>query len=183
MRAVVAVVLFVSALHAGIWGVLHESEPAPDFKGILPSVSYAPFEGTAHPDVDNIPTSEKIRADLKSFFDDMPRRMAETHLVIARSGAGTVAELMAIGRPAILVPLPGALDDNQTPNADILARAGAGWRVAQRDFTPDLLAQMLQGAFADPLGLARRAALAHQLAVPHAAANLADAVEKIMEAA
>ena len=47
--------------------------------------------------------------------------MAEAHLVIARSGAGTVAELMAIGRPAILVPLPGALDDNQTPNADILA--------------------------------------------------------------
>ncbi|MCP5411928.1 MAG: undecaprenyldiphospho-muramoylpentapeptide beta-N-acetylglucosaminyltransferase [Alphaproteobacteria bacterium] len=133
--------------------------------------------------VRQIYANAEIRADLKSFFDDMPRRMAETHLVIARSGAGTVAELMAIGRPAILVPLPGALDDNQTPNADILARAGAGWRVAQRDFTPDLLAQMLLGAFADPLGLARRAALAHQLAVPHAAANLADAVEKIMEAA
>ena len=55
--------------------------------------------------------------------------MAEAHLVIGRSGAGTVAELMAIGRPAILVPLPHALDDNQTPNADILADAGAGWRV------------------------------------------------------
>ena len=54
--------------------------------------------------------------------------MAEAHLVIGRSGAGTVAELMAIGRPAILVPLPHALDDNQTPNAEILADAGAGWR-------------------------------------------------------
>ena len=59
----------------------------------------------------------EIRAVLEPFFTDLPRRMAETHLVIARSGAGTVAELMAIGRPAILVPLPGALDDNQTPNA------------------------------------------------------------------
>jgi exo-beta-1,3-glucanase (GH17 family)/cellulose synthase/poly-beta-1,6-N-acetylglucosamine synthase-like glycosyltransferase len=66
MRAVVAVLLFVSALHAGIWGVLRGNEQAPDFKGILPSVSYAPFEGTAHPDVDNIPNSEKIRADMKT---------------------------------------------------------------------------------------------------------------------
>ena len=64
-----------------------------------------------------------------AFFTDLPARMAEAHLVIARSGAGTVAELMAIGRPAILVPLPDALDDNQTPNADILAKADAGWRV------------------------------------------------------
>src|SRR3974390_1083463 len=65
MRAVVAVLLLVSAVHAGIWGFLREKVDAPDFKGILPSVSYAPFEGTAHPDVDNIPTAEKIRSDLK----------------------------------------------------------------------------------------------------------------------
>ena len=70
-----------------------------------------------------------------------PRRMADAHLVIGRAGAGTVAELMAIGRPAILVPLPYALDDNQTPNADILADAGAGWRSRQRDLSPDLLAK------------------------------------------
>src|SRR5438270_12595585 len=66
MRAVVAVLFFVSAIHAGIWGLLRDSEQAPDFKGILPSVSYAPFEGTAHPDVDNIPNAEKIRADMKT---------------------------------------------------------------------------------------------------------------------
>lgn len=66
MRVVAAVLLLVSVLHAGIWGVLRDKEPAPDFKGLLPSVSYAPFEGSAHPDVDNIPTVEKIRADLKT---------------------------------------------------------------------------------------------------------------------
>src|ERR1700726_2772361 len=66
MRAVVAVLLFVTAAHAALWGVLQEKQQAPDFKGILPSVSYAPFEGTAHPDVDNIPNPEKIRADLKT---------------------------------------------------------------------------------------------------------------------
>src|SRR5206468_2535629 len=65
MRAVVAVLLFVTAAHAGLWGLFQEKQPAPDFRGILPSVSYAPFEGTAHPDVDNIPQIEKIRADLK----------------------------------------------------------------------------------------------------------------------
>ena len=65
MRAVVAVLFVVTAAHAALWGLLQEKQQAPDFKGILPSVSYAPFEGTAHPDVDNIPSVEKIRADLK----------------------------------------------------------------------------------------------------------------------
>src|SRR6266571_1924605 len=65
MRAVVAVLLFVTAIHAAMWGVFRDRQEAPDFKGILPSVSYAAFEGTAHPDVDNIPSQEKIRADLK----------------------------------------------------------------------------------------------------------------------
>src|SRR3954471_961162 len=65
MRAVVAVLLFVTAVHAALWGVFQQKQQAPDFRGILPSVSYAPFEGTAHPDVDNIPSAEKIRADLK----------------------------------------------------------------------------------------------------------------------
>ncbi|HEX2634703.1 MAG TPA: glycosyltransferase [Bradyrhizobium sp.] len=65
MRAVVAVVLFVTAIHAGMWGALRDKQQAPDFTGILPSVSYAPFEGTGHPDVDNLPSAEKIRADMK----------------------------------------------------------------------------------------------------------------------
>jgi exo-beta-1,3-glucanase (GH17 family)/cellulose synthase/poly-beta-1,6-N-acetylglucosamine synthase-like glycosyltransferase len=66
MRAVVAVLLFVTTVHAAMWGVLRDKQQAPDFKGILPSVSYAPFEGTGHPDVDNIPNVEKIRADMKT---------------------------------------------------------------------------------------------------------------------
>lgn len=65
MRAVAAVLLLVTAAHAALWGLLQDKQPAPDFRGILPSVSYAPFEGSAHPDVDNIPQIEKIRADLK----------------------------------------------------------------------------------------------------------------------
>ena len=65
MRAIVAVLLFVSATHAALWGVLRDRQEAPDFKGILPSVSYAPFQGTGHPDVNNLPTVERIRSDMK----------------------------------------------------------------------------------------------------------------------
>jgi UDP-N-acetylglucosamine--N-acetylmuramyl-(pentapeptide) pyrophosphoryl-undecaprenol N-acetylglucosamine transferase len=120
-----------------------------------------------------------IRAELQSFFTDLPVRMAAAHLVIGRAGAGTVSELMAIGRPAILVPLPYALDDNQTPNADILADAGAGWRVREAELTPEFLARMLSAIFADPKDLAARAAKAHALATPDAAARLADLVERL----
>jgi UDP-N-acetylglucosamine--N-acetylmuramyl-(pentapeptide) pyrophosphoryl-undecaprenol N-acetylglucosamine transferase len=127
--------------------------------------------------VRQIYANAEIRAELAPFFHDMPARIAQAHLVIGRSGAGTVAELMAIGRPAILVPLPYALDDNQTPNADILANAGAGWRVREGDLSPDLLAQMLAQIFADPEDLNRRAASAHALAIPDAAGKLADLVD------
>jgi exo-beta-1,3-glucanase (GH17 family)/cellulose synthase/poly-beta-1,6-N-acetylglucosamine synthase-like glycosyltransferase len=65
MRAVVAVLLFVTAVHAAMWGAFRDKQQAPDFAGVLPSVSYAPFDGTGHPDVDNIPSAEKIRADMR----------------------------------------------------------------------------------------------------------------------
>jgi UDP-N-acetylglucosamine--N-acetylmuramyl-(pentapeptide) pyrophosphoryl-undecaprenol N-acetylglucosamine transferase len=77
------------------------------------------------------------------------------------------------------VPLPGALDDNQTPNAEILSKADAGWCVPQQTLTPDSLAQMLGQIFADPLDLAQRASRAHALAVPNAASKLADVVEDL----
>jgi UDP-N-acetylglucosamine--N-acetylmuramyl-(pentapeptide) pyrophosphoryl-undecaprenol N-acetylglucosamine transferase len=124
-----------------------------------------------------------VKAALASFYADLPARMAKAHLVIGRSGAGTVAELMVIGRPAILVPLPHALDDNQTPNADVLVEAGAAWRVAQSELTPSKLAGMLQSAFAAPDDLAKRAAAAHAQAKPDAAQHLADVVENLARAA
>jgi len=65
MRAVIAVLICVAAAHAALWGLLEKKETAPDFRGLLPSVSYAPFEGSAHPDVDNFPSADKIRDDLR----------------------------------------------------------------------------------------------------------------------
>jgi UDP-N-acetylglucosamine--N-acetylmuramyl-(pentapeptide) pyrophosphoryl-undecaprenol N-acetylglucosamine transferase len=123
--------------------------------------------------------AQGANAELAPFFRDLPERMARAHLVVARSGAGTVSELAAIGRPAILVPLPHALDDNQTPNAEAMASVGGGWRVAQKEFTPDKLAGMLAAAFADPAALAKCAAAARSLAKPDATLRLADLVEKL----
>jgi UDP-N-acetylglucosamine--N-acetylmuramyl-(pentapeptide) pyrophosphoryl-undecaprenol N-acetylglucosamine transferase len=124
-----------------------------------------------------------VKAELAPFFTDLPRRMAWAHLVIARSGAGTVSELAVIGRPAILVPLPHALDDNQTPNADALADAGGGWRVRQSELTPQKLADMLAAAFSAPADLARRAAAARSIAKADGTERFADAVEQIARAA
>ncbi|HEX2592823.1 MAG TPA: undecaprenyldiphospho-muramoylpentapeptide beta-N-acetylglucosaminyltransferase [Rhizomicrobium sp.] len=124
-----------------------------------------------------------VKAELAPFFTDLPVRMAKSHLVIGRSGAGTVSELAVIGRPAILIPLPHALDDNQTPNADALANAGGGWRVTQSTLTPQVMADMLTAAFSDPEDLARRAASALTLGKPDATQRFADLVEKLAGAA
>jgi UDP-N-acetylglucosamine--N-acetylmuramyl-(pentapeptide) pyrophosphoryl-undecaprenol N-acetylglucosamine transferase len=120
-----------------------------------------------------------VRAQLASFFVDLPTHMASAHLVISRSGAGTLSELAAIGRPAILIPFPYALDDHQTPNADLFVQAGAGWHIAQSDLAPPLLAEILEKIFADSTSLAERATAARTLAIPDATRRLADVVESI----
>lgn len=120
-----------------------------------------------------------IDAELAPFFSDLPRRMADAHLVVARAGAGTVSELALIGRPAILVPLPHALDDNQMPNAEAFATAGAGWAVRQSELSAVRLAEILVAAFADPNALAHKARCARRLAYPGATERLADLVEEL----
>ncbi|MGH6814357.1 MAG: undecaprenyldiphospho-muramoylpentapeptide beta-N-acetylglucosaminyltransferase, partial [Hyphomicrobiaceae bacterium] len=76
-----------------------------------------------------------IAADLATFFDNLPERMAGAHLVLGRAGASSVAELAAVGRPSILVPLPHAVDNDQLHNATKLADAGGAWCIEQRDLT------------------------------------------------
>ncbi len=120
-----------------------------------------------------------VHAELAAFFDDLPRRMANAHLVIARSGASTVSELAAIGRPAILIPYPFATDDHQTANADVLEKAGAAWRIQQSELSPQKLAALLTQVLSDPEELARRAEAAHGLGKPDAAKRLADLVDRI----
>jgi UDP-N-acetylglucosamine--N-acetylmuramyl-(pentapeptide) pyrophosphoryl-undecaprenol N-acetylglucosamine transferase len=117
-----------------------------------------------------------VVADVAPFFPDLPARMAASQLIVARSGASTVAELAAIGRPAILVPLPHALDQDQFANAGMLERAGGALRLPQDAFTPARLASELAALAAAPQRLAAMAAAARSLGRPDAADRLADLV-------
>ena len=117
-----------------------------------------------------------VAAEIAPFFADLPARMAASHLVISRSGASTVAELAAIGRPAILVPLPHAIDQDQFANAGVLDRAGGAIRIVQDDFTPERLAGEITALAAAPQRLAAMAAAARSLGRLDAADRLADLV-------
>jgi UDP-N-acetylglucosamine--N-acetylmuramyl-(pentapeptide) pyrophosphoryl-undecaprenol N-acetylglucosamine transferase len=117
-----------------------------------------------------------IAARLASFFEDIPALLAEAHLVIARAGASTVAELAAAGRPAILVPYPFAADDHQSANAESAAGAGAAWAMAERSLTGAALGERLAALAAEPAVLAAAAAAARRSARTDAAERLADLV-------
>lgn len=121
----------------------------------------------------------KIEAELAPFFVDLPARLAATHLVISRSGAGTVAELGAIGRPSILVPLPGAIDQDQFANAGVLEKAGGAIRISQTEFTPDRLAAEISALAADSERLTTMAASARSVGRLDAAERLADLAVKV----
>jgi UDP-N-acetylglucosamine--N-acetylmuramyl-(pentapeptide) pyrophosphoryl-undecaprenol N-acetylglucosamine transferase len=118
----------------------------------------------------------KVAAEVAPFFGDLPARIAASHLVVARSGASTVAELAAIGRPAILVPLPHALDQDQSANAGVLERAGGAMRLRQDDFTPARLAAEVSALASAPQKLVAMAAAARSQGVIDAAERLADLV-------
>lgn len=117
-----------------------------------------------------------VAAVVEPFFKDLPARIAASHLVIGRAGASTVSELAVIGRPSILVPLPGSLDQDQAANARVLENAEAATVQMQPGFTPDWLAGELSRALADPGALAAAAAHARSVAVPDAADRLAELV-------
>jgi UDP-N-acetylglucosamine--N-acetylmuramyl-(pentapeptide) pyrophosphoryl-undecaprenol N-acetylglucosamine transferase len=121
----------------------------------------------------------KINAELAPFFVDLPARLASSHLVVSRSGAGTVAELGAIGRPSILVPLPGSIDQDQFANAGVLAAVNGAVRIAQADFTPDRLAAEISQLAAEPGRLTAMATSARGVGRLDAAERLADLVAKV----
>jgi len=122
-----------------------------------------------------------VSADLEAFFQDMPARIAAAHLVVSRAGASTVSELAVIGRPAILVPLPHALDQDQSANARLLDDIGGGWLTEQKDLGPEKLASMLADLIARPDRLAEAAAAARRAGRPDGAERLADEVEALRE--
>lgn len=120
-----------------------------------------------------------IPAEIATYLPDLPERLAWAHLVIARAGASTIAELTAAGRPAILVPLPSSTDDHQTANAREISDAGGARTIQQRAFTAQELAKQMQKLGLEPDALANAAACARSVGRPDAVRDLADLVESI----
>ncbi|MXO62376.1 undecaprenyldiphospho-muramoylpentapeptide beta-N-acetylglucosaminyltransferase [Qipengyuania oceanensis] len=118
-----------------------------------------------------------IPAELGTYFEDMAARLAHAHLFIGRAGASSIAELTAVGRPAILVPLPIATDDHQAANTREMTRAGGARAIRQEAFTPKELAKQIQAIAQDPGTLANAAHAAWNCGRPKAVEELADLVE------
>jgi UDP-N-acetylglucosamine--N-acetylmuramyl-(pentapeptide) pyrophosphoryl-undecaprenol N-acetylglucosamine transferase len=121
-----------------------------------------------------------FRAELKTFFEDLPERLAKAHLVISRSGASSVAEMLALGRPSILIPLPSSLEGDQLGNARFVANADAALLIQQADLTGEWLSDQIRHCFEKPDRLVEMASKAKALARPDAAEALADAVEQMI---
>jgi UDP-N-acetylglucosamine--N-acetylmuramyl-(pentapeptide) pyrophosphoryl-undecaprenol N-acetylglucosamine transferase len=124
--------------------------------------------------------AQAVAAELASFFPNLPEEMAKAHLVIARSGASTVAELAVLGRPAILVPLPHAIDNDQRLNAIRLAESGGAWCIEQGELSPERLASTLNDLLAAPERLRGAAAAAKRQGRPEAVTALANLVEELI---
>jgi UDP-N-acetylglucosamine--N-acetylmuramyl-(pentapeptide) pyrophosphoryl-undecaprenol N-acetylglucosamine transferase len=120
-----------------------------------------------------------IPAELLTYIEDMPDKLADAHLVIGRAGASTIAELTAAGRPAILIPFAAATDDHQTANAREMTKAGGARTIQQSGFTAVVLARQIEAMAADPIALNNAAARALSVGRPHAARDLADGVERV----
>jgi UDP-N-acetylglucosamine--N-acetylmuramyl-(pentapeptide) pyrophosphoryl-undecaprenol N-acetylglucosamine transferase len=118
-----------------------------------------------------------IPAELGTYFEDIEARLADAHLFIGRAGASTIAELTAVGRPAILVPLPIATDDHQAANVREIVKAGGARSIRQPNFSAKELAKQIQALAQHPETLATAAHAAWNCGRPKAASDLADLVE------
>ncbi|WOI52123.1 UDP-N-acetylglucosamine--N-acetylmuramyl-(pentapeptide) pyrophosphoryl-undecaprenol N-acetylglucosamine transferase [Parvularcula sp. LCG005] len=136
---------------------------------------------TDHDAVSQAYAAAGITAELAPFFVDLPRRIAQSHFVMARSGASTVTELSVIGRPSLLVPLGIAMDDHQRANAEVLVEAGAADILLEGKATPEAAAALLLPRLSAGSDLGNRAAAARGKVPANAAATLADLIDALLE--
>ena len=162
------------------------SEIVPEAVALLPQDLRARLDIVQQCREDMIEVTQKayaktgVKAEVKAFFSDMAERLKACQLFIGRSGASTVAEVAAVGRPAIFVPYPGHADMQQLHNANVIAARGGGWVMLQQDFTAAALAQKLTDLMTTPAQLTHAAAASKTCGEAHAAQKLADVVEKTL---
>ena len=177
--------IFRVLVTGGSQGASILSQVVPDGLAMLPVTFRRRLQVTHQARIEDIDAvrakyaEHQIPAELATYLPDMPEQLAWAHLVIARAGASTIAELTAAGRPAILVPLPSATDDHQTVNAREMTRVGGARTIAQREFTAVELAKQMQKLGLDPAALENAAGRARSVGRPNAVSNLADLVESL----
>ncbi|WP_375182507.1 undecaprenyldiphospho-muramoylpentapeptide beta-N-acetylglucosaminyltransferase [Sphingomonas adhaesiva] len=177
--------IFRVLVTGGSQGASILSQVVPDGLAMLPVAFRRRLQVTHQARIEDIDAAREkyasldIAADLATYLPDLPEHLGWAHLVIARAGASTIAELTAAGRPAILVPLPSATDDHQTANAREITRAGGARTIPQSAFTPSELAKQMQKLGLDPEALQNAAARARACGTPEAASDLADLVESL----
>jgi len=161
------------------------SEVVPDGLAMLPPALRQRLQVTQQCRAEDLETvraryaNHDIPAELGTYFEDMHERLADAHLFIGRAGASTIAELTAVGRPAILVPLPIATDDHQAVNTREMVKAGGARMIRQDAFQPKELAKQIQAMAMNPASLANAAHCAFNCGRPDAAKDLADLVESM----
>ena len=177
--------IFRVLVTGGSQGASVLSQVVPDGLSLLPVAFRRRLQVTHQARIEDIEACRAkykeldIAADLATYLPDMPEQLAWAHLVIARAGASTLAELTCAGRPAILVPLPSATDDHQTANAKEMTSAGGARTIDQRSFTPVELAKQMQRLGLDPEALQNAAGRARACGRPEAVRDLADLVESL----
>lgn len=177
--------IFRVLVTGGSQGASVLSQVVPDGLSLLPVSFRRRLQVTHQARIEDIDAARakyaelSIAAELATYLPDMPEQLAWAHLVIARAGASTLAELTVAGRPAILVPLPSATDDHQTVNAKEMTSAGGARTIDQRSFTPIELAKQMQRLGLDPAALQNAAGRARSCGRPDAARDLADLVESL----
>lgn len=177
--------IFRVLVTGGSQGASILSQVVPDGLAMLPVTFRRRLQVTHQARIEDIDAvraqyaEHQIPAELATYLPDMPEQLAWAHLVIARAGASTIAELTAAGRPAILVPLPGATDDHQTANAREITKAGGARTIPQPEFTAVELAKQMQKLGLDPAALENAAARAKSVGRPTAVSDLADLVESL----
>ncbi|MBW9062502.1 undecaprenyldiphospho-muramoylpentapeptide beta-N-acetylglucosaminyltransferase [Rhizobium herbae] len=176
---------FRLVVFGGSQGAQYFSKSVPTAISLLDDGLRARLRVTQQARVEDMPMVEgcvaklEMSADIAPFFNDMAERIAKAHLVICRSGASTVSEIAVIGRPAILVPYPYALDHDQAANAAAIAATGGAKVIAQAELSAEKLSRILTEAMNNPAKLAGMAARAKQAGKPDAARLLAAMVEAI----
>jgi len=169
----------------GSQGATVLSSVVPDGLGMLPLSLRRRLQVTQQCRTEDIERVRKLYADLEipadlaTYFNDVPEKLGWSHLVIARAGASTLAELTCAGRPAILVPLPSAMDDHQTANAREMTEAGGARTIRQAHFTAVELAKQMQKMAMEPGALQNAARRARACGRPDAARDMADLLESI----